>query len=105
MNQTQLDAITKSRIAANIELARTGKPLFDTDADYIAHVCQSAGLADLPDYAADSYAAQFAGKTVAELAAELQTAIDAAAEQGQYEEPPIAVVDERSAKKKPVPKR
>ncbi len=79
MNQTQLDGITKARLADNITRVSTGD-LHADDAAYIAFVCASAGLETLPDYAADSYSAQFAGKTIAGLEAELEAAIDKAAE-------------------------
>ena len=78
MNQTQLDGITKARIVASTAQIQAGKPAYADDADYVAHVCESAGLETLPDYAADSYAQQYAGKTIAELETELADAIIAA---------------------------
>jgi hypothetical protein len=78
MNQTQLDGITKSRLAANIALVQSGKPPHADDAAYVAFVCAAAGLETLPDYAADSYAQQYAGKTITELEQALADAIIAA---------------------------
>lgn len=64
MTQDQLDGITKARLAANI----AGKAeTYKTDADYLAHVCGQAGIDELPAEAADSYAAQWAGESIAEL--------------------------------------
>ena len=75
MNQTQLDGITKARLRCNIERARGTDPQIETDADYIAFVTASAGLSEFPESAADSYAAQHAGVTIAELETELAEAL------------------------------
>lgn len=83
MNQTQLDGITKARLSANIASAQSGEELHADDAAYVAFVCAIVGLASLPDYAADSYADQHAGKTIAELEQELADAVAAKAEQVQ----------------------
>ena len=95
MNQTQLDGITKARLAANIALARTGATLYADDAAYVAKVCADVGLQALPDTAADSYAAQYAGKTIAALESALVAAVDAAAAlyggTGQPAEPTVTV--------------
>lgn len=80
MNQKQLDGITKARLIDSIAQVQSGQSVCKDDAEYIAKVCPSAGLETLPDYAADSYAEQHAGKTIAELEAELAAAIDKAAE-------------------------
>lgn len=77
MNQTQLDGITKARLVANLAKVSTGD-LYADDAAYITAVCASANLEALPDSAADSYAAQHAGKTILDLETELAAAIDAA---------------------------
>ena len=80
MNQTQLDGITKARLVASIALLQDNQtPYADNDA-YITKVCTDAGLTSLPDSAAESYANQHAGKTIAELEAELNAAIVKAAE-------------------------
>jgi hypothetical protein len=76
--EERADGITKSRLAASIALVQSGKPPHADDAAYVAFVCESAGLETLPDYAADSYADQFSGKTIAELEKELADAIIAA---------------------------
>ena len=78
MNQTQLDGITKARIVASTAQIQAGKSAYADDAAYVAHVCESAGLETLPDYAAESYAAQYAGKTITELEQALADAIIAA---------------------------
>lgn len=75
MNQTQLGGITKARLRCNIDRARGTDPQIDADADYIAFVTASAGLSEFPESAADSYAAQHAGITIAELEAELAEAL------------------------------
>lgn len=92
MNQTQLDGITKARIVANLARVSTGD-LHADDAAYVAFVCASAGLETLPDYAADSYAAQFAGKTIHDLEVELAAAIDAARDKPNAPDLPAPVVD------------
>ena len=76
MNQAQLDGITKARLSANIAQVSAGN-LYPDDAAYIAKVCADANLAELPIEAADSYAAQYAGKTILELETELAEAITA----------------------------
>jgi len=91
MNQAQIDGITKARLTANIALAASGKPLYDDNAAYEAFVCESAGIDTLPDAAADSYAAQHAGKTVAELETELADALAKAEEAGAYKDDPTPV--------------
>ena len=68
------EGVTKARIADNITRVPTGN-LHSDDAAYVAFVCAGAGLETLPDYAADSYAAQHAGVTIAELEAELADAL------------------------------
>lgn len=94
MNQTQLDGITKSRLAANIALAQSGADLYADDAVYLAKVCSDAGLASLPEYAADSYCQQFAGKTVQEMELELVAAVEAAMKVDKYPEgQPVTTVD------------
>ena len=67
MNQTQLDGITKARILASIAEVQANKMPYTDDAAYLLHVCASA---------ADSYASQHAGKTIAELEQELAAAIN-----------------------------
>lgn len=80
MNQTQLDGITKARLVGSIAKVNAGEQPYADDAAYVAFICTSAGLESLPDSAADSYAAQHADKTIAELEQELAAAIDKAAE-------------------------
>lgn len=80
MNQTQLDGITKARLVGSIANVKANLLPFKDDAGYTAHVCACAGLESLPDYAADSFAKQHAGKTIVELEQELAAAIDKAAE-------------------------
>lgn len=95
MNQTQLDGVTKARLHANIALASSGAVLYADDAAYVAHVCASAGLDTLPDSAADSYAAQYAGKSIAALELELVAAVQVASDQygsnGQPDTPVVTV--------------
>ena len=76
MNQAQLDGITKARLSANIAQVSAGN-LYPDDAAYIAKVCADANLSALPIEAADSYAAQYAGKTILEPETELAAAITA----------------------------
>lgn len=83
MNQIQLDGITKARLADNIALAASGTALHPDDAAYITHVCASAGLDTLPDSAADSYAAQYAGRAIEALELELVAAVQAQLDAGQ----------------------
>ena len=78
MNQTQLDGITKARILSSLARLQAREQPFADDAAYIAFVCESAGLSELPDSAADSYAAQHADKTIAGLEQQLADAIIAA---------------------------
>ena len=80
MNQTQLDGITKARLTGSIARLQAREQPFADDAAYIAFVCESAGLSELPDSAADSYAAQHANQTIAEMEQALADAIDKAAE-------------------------
>ena len=80
MNQTQLDGITKARILSSLARLQAREQPFADDAAYIAFVCESAGLSELPDSAADSYAAQHANQTIAEMEQALADAIDKAAE-------------------------
>ena len=80
MNQTQLDGITKARLTGSIARLQAREQPFADDAAYIAFVCESAGLSELPDSAADSYAAQYANQTITELEQALADAIDKAAE-------------------------
>jgi len=77
MTPTKLEGITKARLAENIIRARTGADLYPDDAAYVAHVCADVGLTELPERAADSYAAQFAAKTIAQLEYELAAEIAA----------------------------
>lgn len=93
MNQKQLDGITKARLIDSIAQVQSGQSVCKDDAEYIAKVCSSAGLETLPDYAADSYAEQHAGKTIAELEAELAAAIDAARDKPNAPDLPTPVVD------------
>ena len=76
MTPTQIEGITKARLVCNVD--RKIEDQFADNAAYVAWVCQFAGLETLPDYAADSYAAQHAGKTVEELEAEVAAAAKAA---------------------------
>jgi hypothetical protein len=92
MNQTQLDGVTKARLAANIALAKSGAVLYTSDAAYIAKVCADANLQALPDRAADSYAAQHAGKTITGLELELVAAVNAAAAQYAASNQPEPIV-------------
>jgi hypothetical protein len=92
MNQTQLDGITKARLSANITLAKSGAALYANDAAYIAKVCADANLQTLPDRAADSYAAQYVGKTIAALELELVAAVNAAADQYSASNQPAPIV-------------
>ena len=80
MNQTQLDGITKARLTGSIARLQAREQPFADDAAYIAFVCESAGLSELPDSAADSYAAQYANQTITELEQALADAIDKATE-------------------------
>jgi len=80
MNQTQLDGITKARILSSLARLQAREQPFADDAAYIAFVCESAGLSELPDSAADSYAAQYANQTITELEQALADAIDKATE-------------------------
>lgn len=80
MNQTQLDGITKARLLASIALVQANQLPYADDAAYMAKVCEDAGLAELPERAADSYAAQHTGRTIAELEAELAAAIETASD-------------------------
>jgi len=91
MNQTQIDGITKARLIGNAALAASGKTLHDDNDAYLAYVCQSAGIETLPDAAADSYAAQHADKTIAQLEAELNEALAKAEETGAYKDDPAPV--------------
>lgn len=91
MNQTQIDGITKARLIGNAALAASGKPLHDDNDAYLAYVCASAGIETLPDAAADSYAAQHADKTIAQLEAELNDALAKAEETGAYKDEPTPV--------------
>lgn len=77
MTPTQLEGITKARLAENIIRARTGADLYPDDAAYVAHVCADVGLTEPPERAADSYATQFVAKTIAQLEYELAAEIAA----------------------------
>lgn len=91
MNQTQLDGITKARLVASIARVQANQQPYDDDAAYLAKVCADAGLESLPDYAADSYAAQHAGDTIAQLEQALADAIEAAQDEGNVDLPPPTV--------------
>jgi hypothetical protein len=95
MNQKQLDGITKARLIDSIAQVQSGQSVCKDDAEYIAKVCSSAGLETLPDYAADSYAEQYAGKTIAELEIELNEAIDKAPPEQETPVPTVAGVPQR----------
>lgn len=75
MTPEQLDGITKARIADSIALVQSGAQPHADDAAYVAHVCASAGLTELPGYAADSYAAQYSSKAILQLEQELADVI------------------------------
>ena len=88
----RLEGITKARITASIALVQSNQQPYADDAAYISKVCAAAKLETLPDYAADSYAAQHAGKTITELEQELAIAIDKAAENPASPEMPTPTV-------------
>ena len=71
---------TKARILASIAEVQANKIPYRDDAAYLLHVCAAAKLETLPDYAADSYAAQYADQTITELEQALADAIDKATE-------------------------
>lgn len=80
--EQRLEGITKARLADNIALAKSSQPLHADDAAYTAFVCAAAGLAALPDYAAESYYELHSGKTIQQLEQEL---VDAVAATPAYE--------------------
>ena len=70
----QIEGITKARLIRN--LACEANEQFADAAAYVAWVCQMAGIKELPESAADSYAVQHAAKSVNWLEAELATAAE-----------------------------
>jgi len=86
MTPEQIEGITKARLAANIAAKAMA---YATDADYIAHVYGQAGLDALPETAADSYAAQWAGETVEALETRLAEALAEAVDKPTPPEPVI----------------
>lgn len=93
MNQNQLDGITKARLADSIAKVNANEAPYADDAAYVTFVCASAGIESLPDAAADSYAAQHAGKTITDLELELAAAIDAAKDKPGAPDLPTPTVD------------
>lgn len=69
MTPDQLAGITKARLTCN--LTRAPEDHFATDAAYLAWVCEQAGITELPPEAADSYAAQYADRSIAALESDL----------------------------------
>ena len=74
LNTNQIEGITKARITCN--LTRDADNQFADNDAYVAWVCEMAGIKELPDYAADSYASQWADKETAALEAELAEKAD-----------------------------
>lgn len=90
MTPENFQGITKARLVASIEQLKNNKPPYENDEAYITKVCADAGLTSLPDFAAESYAAQHADKIIADLEKELE----AVAENSTIREDiPIPVVD------------
>ena len=75
----QLDGLTKARLSENIVKVNAGGDAYPDDVAYATFVCTDVGLAEFPAYAADSYAEQYADKTVVGLEAELAAAQEAQA--------------------------
>jgi len=79
-NEERAEGVTKARIAANIARLTAQQEPFADDAAYVAYVTTTAGLAEFPTHAAESYFSQFANKTVTEMETEYAAAVLAASE-------------------------
>jgi len=73
----QLDGITKARLSESIVKVNAGGEAYPDDVAYATFVCTGIGLTEFPAYAADSYAEQYADKTIAGLEEELAAAQEA----------------------------
>jgi hypothetical protein len=80
--EEKAQGLTKDRLLNSISRVRLGGQPWADDAAYAAHVCASAGLIELPDYALSSYAEQHAARSIAELEQELADAIETAQDAG-----------------------
>ncbi len=69
LTKAQTDGVTKARLACN--LTRGADEQHADNGAYIAGVTEMAGLGEFPTGAADDYAKQHAGTTIAALEAEL----------------------------------